>query len=100
MVDLLFVSYVKNYRFYIKCLTTDVLVIADSFEDAKKKMINTLISYFETFSNDELLAGKYIRKAPIKYWIEYILAAIKLSMINFSRLYIKYNINQKNLNFT
>ena len=100
MVDLLFVGYVKNYRFYMKCLTTDIMVIADSFEEAKKRMINTLFSYFETFSNSEILAGKYIRKAPAKYWIKYGLAAIKLPIINFSRLNIKYYVNEENMSFT
>ena len=99
MVDLLVIGYVKNYRFYMKCLTTDILVIADSLEEAKKKMINTLTSYFETFSHAEILAGKYIRKASIKYWIKYSLAAIKLSTINLSRLSIKFNINENDLNF-
>ena len=100
MVDLLVIGYVKNYRFYMKCLTTDILVIADSLEEAKKKMINTLTSYFETFSHAEILAGVYIRKTPTKYWIKYGLAAIKLSLINFRRLKVEYNINENNLNFT
>ncbi|MEJ2613797.1 MAG: hypothetical protein P8Z35_02470 [Ignavibacteriaceae bacterium] len=99
MIDLLVVGYVKNYRFYMKCLNTDVLVIADSFEEAKKRMIYTLILYFANFSHAEILAGKYIRKASIKYWIKYSLAAIRLSMINFSRLNVKYNINENNLRF-
>jgi hypothetical protein len=82
------------------CLSTDILVIADSFKEAKKKMMHTLISYFETFSHAEILAGKYIRKTPIKYWIKYGLVTIKLSLINFSRLNIKYNIIERNLSFT
>ena len=100
MVDLLVIVYVKNNRFYMMCLTTDILVIADSFEEAKKRMINTLFSYFETFSHTEILGGKYIRKTPAKYWIKYVMAAIKLPIINFSRLNVKYNINEKNLSFT
>ena len=66
MVDLLVVSYIKNYRIYMRCLNIDILVIADSFEEAKKRMIHTLISYLETFSHAEILAGEYIRKAPAK----------------------------------
>lgn len=99
MVDLLVVGYVKNNRFYMMCLNTAILVIADSFEEAKKKMIYTLISYFETFSRAEILGGKYIRKTPTKYWIKYCLAAIKFSVINFSRLNVKYNINENHLSF-
>ena len=100
MVDLLVVSYIKNYRIYMRCLNIDILVIADSFEEAKKRMIHTLISYLETFSHAEILAGEYIRKTPTKYWIKYGLAAIKLSLINFRRLKVEYNINENNLNFT
>ena len=100
MVNLLVIGYIKNNRFYMMCLNTDILVIADSFEEAKIRMIHTLISYFETFSQAEILEGKYIRKTPVKYWIRYAFAAIKLSVVNFSRLSVKYNINENYLSFT
>ena len=99
MIKLVLVGYVKNNRFYVMCLNTDILVVADSFEEAKRKMVDALISYFDTFNHEEILAGKYKRNAPAKFWIKYYLAAIKFSIINFSRLNAEYDINGDHLSF-
>lgn len=99
MIKLLLVGYIKNNRFYIMSLDTDIMVVADSFEEAKKKMVDALISYFNTFSNEEIIAGKYIRKAPFKYRFKYLMAAIKLSILAFSKLNANYDINGEHLSF-
>ena len=99
MVKLLVVGYVKNNRFYMMCLNTDILVVADSYEEAKKKMMDAIASYFLTFKHEEILAGKYKRSAPSKYWLRYYLAAIRISLMNFSKLNIKYNVNEDRLSF-
>ena len=99
MIELLLVGYVKNNRFYIMCLSTDILVVADSYEEAKTKMINALVSYLSTFTHEELLAGEYIRKAPFKYWIKYSIAAIKISIMNFNKLTAKYDVNLEHFSF-
>jgi hypothetical protein len=99
MIKLSLIGYVKNNRFYMMCLNTDILVVADSFEEAKKKIIDALVSYLSTFTHEEILEGKYIRKAPAKYWIKYLVAAIKLSIINFSKLSAEYDVNGERLSF-
>lgn len=99
MIKLSLIGYVKNNRFYVMCLDTDILVVADSFEEAKRKIIDALISYLSTFTHEEISAGKYIRKAPLKYWIKYAMAAIKLSVINFSKLRANYDVNGEHLSF-
>lgn len=99
MIKLSLIGYVKNNRFYMMCLDTDILVVADSFEEAKKKIIDALVSYLGTFTHEEILAGKYIRKAPIKYRVKYAIAAIKLSIINLSKLNVEYDVNGERLSF-
>lgn len=64
-------AFVKDRRFYMICLETDIAVVADSFEQLQYKMSDAIISYFNTFSAEEIEAGKYIRKAPRKYRIIY-----------------------------
>lgn len=49
------------------CLETDIAVRGDSVEDAKRKMIDALRSYFETFSEEEMQQGDFIRSSPLRY---------------------------------
>jgi hypothetical protein len=64
-------AYVHNNRFYMICLDTDIAVVADSFNQLLSKMEEATLSYFKSFKDEEILAGKYIRKAPLKYRVLY-----------------------------
>ena len=99
MIKLSIVGYIKNNRFYLMCLDTDILVVADSFEEAKQKMLNALISYLRTFTHKEILDGRYIRRAPLKFWMKYYLGEFLSSLINLSRLKAKYDVKEENLRF-
>ena len=57
----------RNGYFHFICLETDIAISAESLIEAKSKMRDALLSYFKSFSPEEMESGKYIRKTPFKY---------------------------------
>ena len=98
-VKLHVLSYVKKNRFYLICLETDIMTVADSFEEGKNKMQDALLSYFKTFTLKELEADKYIRKAPLKYRIMTLLLKFDIHFESASKINRNYNIRGKELSF-
>ena len=59
----------KGEMWYMLSLDTNIAVQARSWEELTEKMKDATILYLESFSPQELATGKWIRKAPVKYWI-------------------------------
>lgn len=94
--------YVENNRFYMICLDTDIAVVADSFEQLKIKMADATISYFKTFTDEEILIGKYIRKSPLRYRFFYQMQNIIVLVEwikNFTSRKAYYDNNSEHLRF-
>lgn len=95
-------AFVKDNRFNMICLETDIAVVADSFEELKLKMVDATISYFKTFTDEEILAGKYLRKAPLKYRFLYKvrnISAILEAIKNYNSEKAYYDNNSEHLRF-
>lgn len=88
-----------NNKIYMVCLETNIIVRADNIESAKVKMVNSLISYLATFKEQELLDGKYIRKAPTKYFVKWHLTIFlyKVFKLIKSAYTAEYNPHSKDL---
>jgi hypothetical protein len=58
-----------NYEgdFRLICIETNIAVEAETLHEAKSKMRDAVLSYFQTFSEEEIEAGAYLRKAPLRY---------------------------------
>lgn len=67
-IQLRVMGFVQDGEFQLICLDTDIAISAKSEEEAKNKMGNALISYFKTFSNEEIERGLFYRRAPLKYF--------------------------------
>lgn len=68
-IKLRVMGFVHDSRFELICLDTDIAVSADSIQEAKVKMQNATVSYFKSFSDEEIESGKFLRKAPIRYFV-------------------------------
>ena len=59
----------KGDKWYMLSLDTNIAVRANSWEELTDKMKDATVLYFESFTPQELTAGKWIRKAPRKFWL-------------------------------
>ncbi len=66
-ISLRVVGFSRKGEQYFLCLDTDVAVRGDSVENAKRKMVDALRSYFETFTEEEMERGEYLRYSPLRY---------------------------------
>lgn len=64
------ISYLKNDNYYAICLDTDIMVHGNSSLEVKSKMIDAIKVYMRSFSKEEIKQGKYIRKAPLRYFLK------------------------------
>ena len=97
------IGFIKNNRFHLFCLETDIAVVADSLAEAKQKMSDAVTVYFKSFSDEELAAKAYIRKAPLRYRIlfnrvKYVRKFIRLFK-NLSSYTANYDKNTEHLRF-
>lgn len=90
----------RKGQYYLLCLDTDIAVRADSLEEAKKKMIDALGSYLETFSQKEISQARYVRYSPIRYRIAWYLGMAAGFMRQLVQsLNASYNPNSGQLRF-
>ena len=68
-IDLRVIGFVRDGNFQLICIDTDVAISAKSEAEAKNKMRDALISYFKTFSKEEIERETFIRKSPLKYFV-------------------------------
>ncbi len=98
-IPLRVVAFQENDKIYMVCLDTNVIVRSHSLESAKRKMIEALVSYFNTFKEQEVLEGKYLRKAPKKYFISWHLYTVlnKVFKMIKTTCNMQYNPHSKDL---
>lgn len=63
-------SYQKDNEFFSVCLDTGILTCAKSMQESLVKMNDALTVYMKSFTQEEINAGDYIRKAPLKYFLK------------------------------
>ena len=68
-VPLRVIGFVRDGNFQMICIDTDVAISAKSEEEAKRKLVDALVSYFKTFSNEELESGLFWRRAPLTFFL-------------------------------
>jgi len=61
---------------HLICLDTYQIVRATNIHEAKMKMVDALTGYLRTFSTEELMAGEYLRPAPLRYRSMWVLLRI------------------------
>ena len=66
-ITLRVIGFTRKSGYHFLCLDTDIAVRGDSIEDTKRKMVDALRSYFETFTEEEMERGKFIRYSPFRY---------------------------------
>ena len=66
-ISLRVIGFSRKGSIHFLCLDTDVAVRGNSVEDAKRKMVDALRSYFETFTEKEMEQGEFIRYSPLRY---------------------------------
>lgn len=82
----------KGDTYTVICLDTDIMVQGTSAEEVERKVRDALLSYFKSFSKQEIERGAFIRKAPIRYFAKwYIVNALSFTR-NILNL-IAYNFN-------
>ena len=94
------VGHKKNGKYFAICLETDIAIQADSRQEVKSKMKDALSSYFKSFKSEEIGAGEFIRKAPIRYRFEwYILVFIHFTrrVFHSTAFQINYEPNSRQL---
>ena len=100
-INLRVFGFVNNGMFQLICLETDVAVSAESLSEAKNKMRDALISYFNSFSKEEIENEEYKRKAPFRFRVAWTFRfAIMHTMLNLQYLFsanADYNPHSKNL---
>ena len=94
-------TFQEGNEFYSVCLDVNIVVSGKSLDEVKEKMGNALISYFNSFTIDELRNHKYIRKAPLSYYFKYHIA---VPLYRFTRLLkpsynLEYDPKSKDLKF-
>lgn len=66
-IQLRVLGFNQNGIFRFICLETDIVVTSDTLIGAKIKMKDALLSYFKSFSEEELESFAFMRSAPKKY---------------------------------
>jgi hypothetical protein len=93
-------GFVREDEFQLICLDTDIVVSAKSIDEAKKKMGDAIVSYFKTFSGEEIEQGLFIRKAPMRYFILWRIGSamgFAISIVYFFSSIAKYDPDSQSL---
>lgn len=67
-IKLRVIGFNHDGNFQFVCLDTDIAVSSETLEGAKSKMREALVSYFQSFSEQEMEGSAFVRHAPTKYW--------------------------------
>jgi hypothetical protein len=92
-------AFQESDRIYMVCLDTNIFIRAGNLDEAMGKMLDALRSYLYTFDENEILEGKYIRKAPLKYFMDWHLNTFLYKTFKIVKTFcnIEYNPHSKNL---
>jgi len=103
LIILRVVAFVQDNRFHLLCLETDIAVVGDSLHEAKQKISDALIAYFKSFSDDEIINGNYLRKAPMRYRFLFTISKYVYNIMqifkNLSSFTVNYDKNSEHLSF-
>jgi hypothetical protein len=91
-IRLRILAHKNNNVYFAICLETDIAIQANSIPKLKSKMRDAILSYFKSFTKEEVESCQYIRKAPLEYRIKWNV----ISCVRFAKQLLRlmvFNIN-------
>jgi hypothetical protein len=98
-IQLRIITWHNNIKFRAVCLEANLFFQADSEADLMLKIRDGVKGYLDCFTEPEILAKAYLRPAPLKYRVMWLIKPL-LSVINsFKSKKANYNIISGKLKF-
>ena len=76
-IQLRFMVFKSNGRYYSICLETNIANRANTLKHLQEKDMDSAILYLTSFTPEELASKKYFRKASLSYRLQWYMTKVK-----------------------